>query len=117
MWIMTNKGFVSVVRHRTEVDKLMICAREKSHLTSLLPDYMHDQIYSIPFSDYAYRINVLDDHFAMIINKMIIDIEYDEFKKSVKNNKLSDFYLHVWDLGVKYFGFGPKEIIEKKTGE
>ena len=113
MWLGLSDGFLSVVRHRDRPENLLICAREREHLDDILPGRW-DDIYSIPFSDYAWRVEVKAEEFAEIIKNQIISIQYDEFKKTAKSKKLHDFYLGVWDLGVKIFGFGPKEIIDRR---
>lgn len=99
MWIMRNDGFVSVVKDWNTADGLVARARRKEDLISLFPD---KEVVELDFSDYKYRAFVSKKEYADAIHKRIMEIEYHNFKDSVPDEDLHNFYLGVWKLGTFY---------------
>jgi len=101
MWICLNNGFLSAVEDRNDHDFLMVRARRKEHLEAVFPERINE-IYTVPNSDYAYRISVSKKLFAHIISESIINkISYPNFKNSVKDKILKRFYGLVWWNGLE----------------
>jgi hypothetical protein len=63
MWIFTETGFVSAVRHFSEKDKLVVRARDQKSLENLANSVGLD-IISTPSNDYPYRVFVADSVFV-----------------------------------------------------
>ena len=98
MWIFTETGFVSSVRHYKEKDKLVVRARDKQSLQSLA-NTANLEVLSTPLNDYPYRVHVMDSVFAAWLSKQTMDVDYTNFKDRVHKTRGHDFadtLLSVW---------------------
>jgi hypothetical protein len=75
MWIFTETGFVSAVRHFKEKDKLVVRARDKKSLEGLANSFGLDVV-STPSNDYPYRVFVDDSVFAAWLSKQTMAVDY-----------------------------------------
>jgi hypothetical protein len=98
MWICTKYGFFSVVRANNE-ERLLVRARKKGHLEKLLGKAV---VFETPDRDYRYRAFVSREDFARIMEDEIGDINYTNFKNSVKDDRLHDLYTEFWMLHHRY---------------
>ena len=95
MWIFTETGFVSAVRHHSEKDKLVVRARDQKSLESL-SNYVGLEIISTPSNDYPYRVFVADSVFATWLSKQTMAVEYTNFKDRVHDTR-EDIEAHTGD--------------------
>ena len=98
MWIFTETGFVSAVRHFKEKDKLVVRARDQKSLEGLA-DYVGLEVISTPSNDYPYRVFVDDAIFATWLSKQTMAVDYTNFKNRVHDSRGHDFadaLLRVW---------------------
>ena len=98
MWIFTETGFVSAVRHFSEKDKLVVRARDQKSLESLSNSVGLD-IVETPSNDYPYRVFVDDVVFAAWLHKQTVAVDYTNFKDRVHDTRGHDFadtLLSVW---------------------
>lgn len=79
MWIMTTRGFWSVVQHRNNPTLLLVRARCREHL-SAFPDR---EIRHTPDADYLYRVAVTRELFQHIMRREMNAIDYPNFKAAV----------------------------------
>lgn len=94
MWLCFNDAFVSVVASDKEPNTLLVRSRAYEHLRRLLgPDV---KIHVTPDRDYRYRTFVDRNVFAAIVAKRVRDIDYHNFKDSVKEDKLHRMYSKWW---------------------
>jgi hypothetical protein len=98
MWICFNDAFISVVASDLP-DELMVRARNGEHLKNLFPDA---KVIITPHNDYRFRIFVKKETFAAMVVDRIGEINYTNFKNSVKENRLHDLYLQFWLLHERY---------------
>ena len=99
MWIFTETGFVSAVRHFSEKEKLVVRARDEKSLESLA-NYVGLEIISTPSNDYPYRVLVADAVFAKWLSKQTMAVDYPNFKDRVHETRGHDFagaLMSVWD--------------------
>jgi hypothetical protein len=87
MWICLNYAFVSAVQDRNSPDWLCIRARKRAHLESLFPG---QEIVSTPKGDYSFRVFVPKAAFAELMRREIEDLNYSNFKGSVRDPDLHD---------------------------
>lgn len=92
MWIATNKGWLSIVRHRDKEHTLLVRARNKNHIESIFEDA---EVYEDADADYPYRADIDDVEVARIISLKVVNINYDNFKASV-----DDYHYHFALVGV-----------------
>lgn len=103
MWICFNNAFVSAIENINNPNMLVIRARHKDHLNNLFPDAT---VTVTPNRDYRYRIDVTKQEFADMVSKNIMNINYNNFKKSVNDNDLHDLYAKFWTLHYSYQEWG-----------
>ena len=103
MWICLNNSFLSAVSDRNDPEGLVVRARKRGHLVDAFKGHDINIIKSPVGSDYAYRIRIKRKALAAIMAEKITNIDYDNFKNSVKDVKLHDMYLKWWFDHVKVF--------------
>jgi len=97
MWIFTNQGMVSIVKHRDKPDCLLVRARESRVLRTLFPGA---KIIELPHADYRYRVVIKREDVAGLFESYIEDIDYDNFKNSISVEK-HDYHescMKVWGI-------------------
>ena len=98
MWIFTETGFVSAVRHYKEQDQLVVRARDRKSLEGLA-NVTGSDIMSTPSNDYPYRVHVADSVFAAWLSKQTMAVDYTNFKSRVHESRGHDFadaLISVW---------------------
>lgn len=106
MWLCTNYGFFSVVKnHKDYTDNkpeeiFAVRSRDESHLKKAFPD---KKIYKYPFTDYGFRIFCTQEELNSFMLSTVDRINYTNFKNSVKDEKLHDFFLKIWEAGYNIF--------------
>lgn len=97
MWIMTNKGFVSIVDKSEVPGCLMVRARRPGHIKNLFPSAKVRESFG---TDYRYRADIPRYEAASVIAREIAGIGYSNFKDSVKEKAYHDALMGVWhELG------------------
>lgn len=115
MWICDNEGFVSIVADRGNPDRLLVRARRKEDLEAVLKSVLPTvEIFSDKGADYKWRAFVDRKTVASIVANRILDIEYDNFKNSVKNDELHDLYAGFWEDHWKYQKNDPRNFGETR---
>ena len=102
MWLMTNFGFFSIVQKKDD-DVLTVRARAKGDLETLKERYIPTlgHILKGEGTDYQYRAKVSREDMAAALGKIIMDIDYSNFKNSVaekQGNKRARLYGEVWSV-------------------
>jgi hypothetical protein len=96
MWFCFKNAFVSAVQHNEKPDILVVRARRRKHLEVLFP---HHEIIGMVGSDYKWRCFVDKSHFAELVRRTIMEIDYDNFKNTVKDQDLHEMYMDIWTAG------------------
>jgi len=99
MWIFTNTVFLSVVAHRDKENTLLVRARRAGEIESIFPG---SNVYEMENADYHYRAEVSRDKVSQVMADQIKNIDYDNFKSSVSDNKRHDAYMDVWSVMYAY---------------
>lgn len=92
---MLNKAFFSIVDHGREDQNLTVRARFKQDINRVFPTV--DVEYS-PQRDYAYRAYIDRETVAQAMADQVREINYHNFKNSVKENWRHDAYADVWTV-------------------
>lgn len=101
MWVMTTRGFYSVVQHRDEPTKVMVRARCQDDINNLCELIVRDQRtdpFETPNADYPWRIVTTAVGWTSALTQMSLGIDYDNFKSAVKDDAHHDAYLGVWSV-------------------
>ena len=99
MWICLNDAFISAVESDDDPSILKVRARKKEHLKQLFPERT---IYTTKHTDYAHRVFVGRKAFTKMLAQRVAEIDYGNFKDSVKDNDLHNLYADFWELHWKY---------------
>jgi hypothetical protein len=108
MWIALNTGFLSVVtavpsmlpkaekkRLKGEGRPLCVRARKAEHLQALFPGR---KVYQWKARDYPARIFIGAAALAEFMAQQVLNVDYGNFKSSVRDNELHDAYMGVWSV-------------------
>ena len=103
MWLFTLNSFVSVVRHRQDKNLLLIRARRRDDLVTLLGSKLEPEIKEDRASDYRWRVIMPEKAFKEIVSDYITSrLNYDNFKAAQKKDPEFSKFLHqVWHEGYK----------------
>jgi len=79
MWVFTETGFLSAVRHSENPDALIVRARDEESLRGL-SKAAQTQIMATPEHDYPFRTMVSKDLFAEWVLEQVSDLDYTNYK-------------------------------------
>jgi hypothetical protein len=99
MWIMLNKGFISIVNKAKHPADLCVRARRAGEIEAVFPGA---QVRAGEGTDYKFRADVPRDQVAAAIAKEIGGIDYTNFKGSVREDARHDAYMGVWHVMMDY---------------
>ena len=111
MWLITTRGFFSVVQHRDDEGLVLIRARALEDLESLcelagevLDDaaksgFSDDAIIEMDDADYRYRLITDAEAWAQVVGALTAEITYPNFKSAVteRDPDRARVYMEVWD--------------------
>ncbi len=104
MWIFTTIGFFSVVEKPDDRGKgtVTIRSRVRSDLEALKEKYLPTlgPIQENSQTDYRFRAKAKKEEFASALQKMALDLDYDNFKATVSRRQgveREGFYHEVWE--------------------
>ena len=98
MWVFTESGFVSAVRHREDMSKLIVRARDAKSLEQLAR-LASAQIAKTPNADYPYRMVVSNEDFKLWNDLNVECLDYPNFKSHIaitRGEKYLDALSIVW---------------------
>ncbi len=111
MWIMTNKGFISVVRTPDcGADELLVRARRAGEIEAIFPpgSKWHGatlpayRVQHSPRNDYRFRAKLPAHAVGMVLAEQVAAINYGNFKDSTKDHDLHDAYARIWSVMHRY---------------
>lgn len=100
MWIFTQTGFVSAVRHYSEPDIIVVRARDSESLETLATS-AGVPVQKSPVNDYPYRVHVTEKNFGSWLLANLASLDYTNFKDRVYDNRGRNFslaLLGVWEI-------------------
>lgn len=100
MWIFTQTGFVSAVRHRTEPETVVVRARDRASL-EVLAELADAPIEKSPTADYPYRVEVPELGFSQWLVASVASLDYSNFKDRVHDTRGEEYanaLMGVWNL-------------------
>lgn len=95
MWICLNNAFLSIVDKSTVRGCLLVRSRRPNDIRAVFPQAVVQESFG---TDYRYRANIPRDVVANAIARNILDIDYDNFKDSVADDRLHDACNRVWGV-------------------
>ena len=109
MWIFTSNGFFSVGEDaRKDIpghkDNLMVRARFRGDLHRAFGPLIKElgaKVHKTQNRDYLYRAYLPKDKFAAYMAKLVSEINYNDFKPTIKEPVLKDMAMGMWYEGLK----------------
>ena len=80
MWLMTDRGFVSLVEDRDDRDVLQVRARVKEDILGLFPEV---QVLDRPGGDYQFRARLSRSEVANVLAAKVMSLDYGSHAKDV----------------------------------
>jgi len=99
MWIFTQTGFVSVVRHYSQPEIVVVRARDRESL-EVLATAAGVSVEQTPVNDYPYRVHVPQEDFSDWLLNCIGSLDYTNFKNRVHDTRGGNFastLMSVWE--------------------
>lgn len=105
MWVCMNRAFLSIVEPSKEdkalhgADKLLVRARRKGDIEAVFGK--ETVVEKRPERDYLFRSFIVRGTVAQMLVDEVTEINYPNFKNSVKSRPLHDAYSAVWGIMAK----------------
>ena len=93
MWIQFNNAFLSIVENREKTIELLVRARVKGDIEKVFPEA---DVFEDNNADYKYRAFISKAMVAEKIMLKVTEINYDNFKNSVKEIERKKVYGNIW---------------------
>ena len=93
MWIQFNNAFLSIVENRDNKLQLLVRARIKGDIEKIFPEA---DVFEDESADYKYRTFISKAKVAARMMLKMTEINYDNFKNSVKEDDRKSSYNNVW---------------------
>lgn len=81
MWLFTVEGFLSVVQHRDDQNKVVVRARNRAALEGI-SESLGVEIMLTPTADYPCRVIMTREQMANLAAAYVNEIDYDNFKNA-----------------------------------
>jgi hypothetical protein len=125
MWLMTPRGFFSVVQHRDDPDTVLIRARARGDLVRLQaahPAGEEHEIVDTFSADYPHRIFMPRVIWNEALLTMSNEVDYDNFKNAVKDRQHAQrarVYMGVWSKlhQIEWEERRPEEYTQPSLGD
>lgn len=107
MWIITNRGILSVVADKNDQtgDRLLVRARQRDFLEDIV-EPLHE-VFEDQEADYPYRCFMSRADFLYLLAVEVVSIDYPNFKNSVQDNVYHALLSKVWSI-LSVLGMGRK---------
>ena len=93
MWIVTSDAFLSVVHKDCQPDELLVRARRDGDIQAVFPKA---KVSKTVGSDYLFRARIKRTEVAAVLSKQLQDLQYDNFKNSIRDDQLHAACNKVW---------------------
>lgn len=113
MWVCLNDAFFSIVDDGHK-DGLLVRARRAGDLERHFAGF---EVQETPARDYRYRARVGRMFLAETLYQAAMNIDYSNFKNSVKDHKLHDAYSQVWSVMGSLQPGGPYNMRRRNSAQ
>lgn len=95
MWLCLSDAFLSVVHKQCGPDELLVRARVAGHIQKVFPDAVVTESVG---TDYRYRAVMPRQRVADMLIVQAMTMDYDNFKNTVREDRLHSAYNRVWGV-------------------
>ncbi len=99
MWVMTTRGFFSVVADRDDASQVLVRARVRQDLEALAEVGDLPEIAETPTADYRWRVRLSRAEWSRALARLAEEIEYPNFKDAVaerQGHEREGSYHRIW---------------------
>ena len=96
MWICLSDAFLSIVNSDRDPTVLMVRARRRGDIEAVFGPSV--EVTTLPQRDYQFRAFIRRDIVGTVIAQALMEIDYCNFKGSVRDKNLAHSYHEVWDI-------------------
>jgi hypothetical protein len=128
MWVFTSGGFVSAVQLRSNEDLVMVRARDRQSLETMLEGielsgvandevFERPEIVSVP-GDYRWRVTISKATFVLFLQFEVLNyLNYDNFKTALTASRGKVYHDAAMGVWVKMLAVddGPKEEVSERN--
>ena len=101
MWIFKNDAFLSIVAHDSEPGNLLVRSRVAGDIERAIPGAA---TFEDDSADYRYRAVVPREAVAQAIGDALKDLDYPNFKASIREPVRHEAAMRVWGALVQIYG-------------
>lgn len=95
MWLFFNDAFLSIISENPRSKDLTVRGRIKGDIQRVFPGA---KVIETPVRDYRFRAFIPRERVAQVVARNLLDLEYHNFKGSVREMDRHDQYLKVWGI-------------------
>lgn len=95
MWILSPKGFLSIVRKDCPPGHLLVRSRRRECLEALFPDA---DIVEGAGTDYQFRAAIPQVEVINVVSRELLEIDYSNHKNATEDDALHSAYSQVWSV-------------------
>lgn len=95
MWLCISGAFLSIVHKDCAADELLVRARRPGDIEKLFPAAVVTKTIG---NDYLFRAVVKRTDVAAAMTGLVDDLDYPNFKNTVRDNKLHNAYNKIWHV-------------------
>lgn len=95
MWICLSDAFLSIVHKDCAEDELLVRARRPGDIEKVFPAAI---VRKTVGNDYLFRAVVKRSEVGEALTKLAMSADYDNFKNTVRDNKLHSAYNRIWHV-------------------
>jgi hypothetical protein len=109
MWVLTTRGFFSVVAHRDDASLVLVRARVEDDLLALRDLAPGLEPWRDGGTDYPWRAELPRDEWSRVAAALAAEIDYDNFKNAIADRQGYDrahVYSDVWAVLRRLEGLG-----------
>lgn len=99
MWLFMSNAFLSVVDKGGDGTTLLVRARRTGEIEQVFPNAV---VKEGGGTDYRYRARIKREDVALKLAEEVRQINYGNFKSTVKDRPRHDAYMRVWDVMHRY---------------
>jgi hypothetical protein len=100
MWLFTTSGFLSIVEHRDDQDRLLVRARVREDLEPLA-EGLGAELRETPAGDYRFRVEADREAVALLVADAVRAVDYPNFKNAVADRQgyaRAGAYGRIWEV-------------------
>ena len=114
MWLFSETGFISIVRHRDQADVFVVRARDRKSLEPLAAS-SGAEIKITPDADYPYRVFAPESVVTELVTQSLRALQYPNFKSQVAKTRGADYAYLLHDVWSVLLGGEDDEAIEARS--